>query len=105
MTKTEQERFACLRKRVAERIKKDMEDGCDCKPYDGTWELLISFPDNFADPSATAAPDFFRITLYCSVLCPGRHCDWDGMSWDEALCACERDVDGWLEREAEDAGR
>lgn len=81
---------------VAEAIRKQIaEDPC-CKSYEGTWELLFSYPSYFEDETATATPDFYRITLHCYVLGPGRHYNWVGESWEEALEKCKHDVMEWI---------
>ena len=95
MDKKFYEEFCAIRQRTANAIAKALEEDWDCKSYEGTWELLVSYPDYFEDETATAPPDFYRITLHCYILGPGRHYDWDGKSWSEALEKCKKDIDEW----------
>lgn len=101
MTSVQLDRFNRLRKRVADAIAKYLEDDYGHKSYEGTWEMLISFPNYFDDETATAKPDFYRITLHCYVIGPARHYDWDGKNWDECLAKCEKDVCSWLQQEVD----
>ena len=91
-----------MRRRVADYIREYLKDDCGHKSYEGTWELLVSYPNYFEDETAEAAPDFFQITLHCYVLGPGRHYDWIGKSWDKALTVCESDIDAWIAEELSD---
>lgn len=100
MTKQEMSRFAAMRKKVANYITEYLKEDCGHKSYEGTWELLVSFPNYFEDETATAVPDFYQITLHCYIIGPFRHYDWHGKSWDEALTACERDIDKWIRKES-----
>jgi len=95
MTKQEYAKFNALRKQVAGAIAKELEIDCGCKSYEGTWELLVSYPNYFEDETATANPDFYQITLHCYVIGPGRHYDWQGRTWGEALRKCKLDIDRW----------
>jgi len=99
MTKEEFFReFGLLRQRVAKAIEAILAEDGYCKSYEGTWELLVSYPDYFDDKTGTAAPDFYRITLHCYVLGPARHYDWDGRSWAEAFEKCKEQVESWIEQ-------
>lgn len=95
MTRQQYERLSSLRAKVADAIRRELEIDGYCKSYEGTWELMISFPNYFDDYLGTAKPDFYRITLHCYVLGPGRHYDWDGNSWDVCLDRCEKDIEKW----------
>lgn len=96
MTKEEMARFAALRKKVTDYIMEYLKEDCGHKSYEGTWELLVSYPSYFEDETATAAPDFYQIALHCYIIGPSRHYDWHGESWDEVLTACERDINQWI---------
>lgn len=89
------EEFNKVRRQVAGAIAKALEDDCGHKSYEGQWELLVSYPDYFQDETGSALPDMYQITLHCYVLGPGRHYDWRGESWQEALEKCKRDIDTW----------
>lgn len=99
MTKKESQLFSQLRMQVAGYICEYLKDDCGHKSYEGTWEVLISYPNYFDDDTATAPPDFYRVTLHCYVLGPGRHYDWDGKSLLEALNKCKHDIDQWTHEE------
>lgn len=96
MNEQEQELFAELRKKVADYICEDLKEDYGHKPYEGTWELLVGFPNYFEDETATEKPNFYQVTLHCYVLGPGRHYDWDGNSFMEALEKCKADIDSWM---------
>lgn len=96
MTPDERKKFLTLRKKVAKYIEEYLEEDCGHKSYEGTWELLVSYPNYFEDETASAPPDFFQITLHCYVLGPGRHYDWSGKTWSEALARCQHDIEQWL---------
>ena len=95
MNQLQMNRFNRLRKTVANAIEEYLKDDCGHKSYEGTWELLVSYPSYFEDETATAKPDYYRITLHCYVIGPSRHYDWSGKSWDECLNKCELDIDEW----------
>lgn len=101
MTGREQERFADLRQKVAQAIRHYLQDDCGHKSYEGTWEMLISYPSYFDDETATAAPDFYQLTLHCYVLGPHRHYVWSGKNWGEVLDKCEVNIDPWVREEME----
>lgn len=98
MSKEERALFARLRKQVADYISWYLEEDCGHKSYEGTWEVLVSYPNYFEDDSATAPPDFYRVTLHCYIIGPHRHYDWDGKTFGEALKKCQRDIDRWTKR-------
>ena len=95
MTKEERALFSELRETVADMIHHELEEDNCCKSYEGTWELLISFPNYFEDKTATAKPDYYQITLHCYVIGPSRHYTWHGKTWMEALTKCKHDIDEW----------
>lgn len=96
MTKQEYAKFNALRKQAAAFLSKEFADGDGVgKSYEGTWELLVSYPNYYEDETATASPDFYQITLHCYLIGPGRHYDWSGKTWSEALRKCKYDIDRW----------
>lgn len=88
-------RFLALRRRVMQAIRRALaEDSC-CKSYEGTFELLVSYPDYF-DGEHTDKPDFFKIVLHCYVLGHSRHYEWTGKSFKEALDSAEKEIETWI---------
>ena len=96
MTPSEKARLGRLRKRVMAAIEEELKiDNC-CKSYEGTFEILESYPTYFDDSEASMEPDYYRITLHCYVLGPGRHYEWDGRTFGEAIEKAEEEIDYWL---------
>lgn len=104
MNQLQKDRFARLRKMVAQEIDRQLAIDSYCKSYEGTWELTICFPNYFEDETATANPDFYQIGLHCYVIGPGRHYDWSGKSWDECLTKAELNIEKWCALEEGDNG-
>ena len=78
-------------------VKKALEIDPCCKPYEGSMELLIEFPDYFElDRSEADAPNWYVIKLHCYVLGPARHYEWRGRTLDEALDAAEEKISMWI---------
>ncbi len=75
MNPKEQTEFDRLRRKVADAIAEYLKADYGHKSYEGTWELLIAYPDYFQDSTGTAAPEMYQLTLHCYVLGPGRHYD------------------------------
>ena len=88
--------FSQLRKQVADYIRNYLKEDCGHKSYEGTWEILTSYPSFFEDETASAPPDFARVALHCYVLGPSRHYGWDGKTLLEALNKCKQDIDQWV---------
>lgn len=101
MTNKERKLFGQIRKQVAEFIRELLEEDDYCKSYEGTWEVLASYPNYFEDKAATAAPNWYQITLHCYLIGPSRHYDWDGKTFLEALRKCKADIDIWTRKERE----
>ena len=96
-------RFDNLRQRTAKAIARALEIDPVHKSYEGTWEVLMSYPDYFEDAFGCALPDFVEIRLYCYVLGPHRHYEWKGPTFLDALRKAEAEVDSWIEHQKEDA--
>ena len=94
--------FNALRRRLADYIEWYLKEDCGHKSYEGTWELLCSYPSYFEDENASSPPNFYRITLHCYIIGPSRHYHWDGNTWEDALEKCKRDVDSWIFAEYEE---
>lgn len=97
---TDKERFNSLRKRVFKLIAYELDQDPHCKSYEGTIELVTSYPDYFEDSTAEKGIDYCKITLHCYVLGSGRHHDFIGKNFKEALDEFERQIKRW-ERMAE----
>lgn len=96
MCKKDAALFAQLRQQVANYIREYLKEDFGHKSYEGTWEVLTSYPNYFEDETATAAPDFYRVTLHCYIIGPHRHYNWDGKTFGEAIRKCKRDIDQWV---------
>lgn len=96
MNKKELELFQKLRVKVADYIREYLKEDYGHKSYEGTWELLVSYPSYFDDDTASSSPDYYRVTLHCYVIGPSRHYDWSGKSFSEALEKCSHDIDIWV---------
>lgn len=92
---SEYSRFISLRRRVMQAIRRALEEDSCCKSYEGTFELLVGYPDYF-DGEHADKPDFFKITLHCYVLGPSRHYEWTGKSFKEALDSAEKEIETWI---------
>ena len=95
-------RFIALRLRVMSEIRKELErDNC-CKNYEGTFEIIVSYPNYFDREydNKPDEPDFYIILLHCYVLGPGRHYSWEGSTLKNALDKAEKDINEWT-READ----
>lgn len=90
-------RFLALRKRLFKMISDYFDDGGDaCKSYEGTFEIVYSYPDYFDDEDAEASvPDAVLINLHVYVVGPHRHYTFRGMTLDEALDRLEAALDEW----------
>lgn len=96
-------RFDRLRERTANAIAYELQhNGGACKSYEGTWEVLTSFPDYFQDETGTADADFVEITLHCYVLGPHRHYKWQGPTFLDAVKKAEAEVESWIEAQEEE---
>ncbi len=95
MNKKEYTKFIALRKRIADYIQEHLKHNRECISSEGTWRLEIEYPNYFEDASAEAKPAFYKISLYCGVLCPNYGGVWAGASWMETLRRCERDINHW----------
>lgn len=84
-------RFFLLRERLFNLIRL-VDDGLH-KSYEGALEITVSFP-NFFESSGNPEPaEAVRIELYCYLLCNGRHDEFDGSSFEEAMDKFE----AWLD--------
>lgn len=96
MTRTEKALFSLLRVKVGNYIGKYLEDDQGHKSYEGTWELMVTYPSYFESDDFAAQPDLYCVKLHCYVLGPRRHYEWVGGSWIEALKKAKSDIENWI---------
>ena len=99
MTKAEHERFKALRKKVMDAIREEFEEDGYGKSYEGTFELIVGYPNYYEDEEATQGPNSYCVRLHCYVLGPARHYDWFGKTFGQALSKAEREIASWIEEE------
>ena len=94
----EYKRFLALRRRVMQAIRRELERDSYCKSYEGTFEILVSYPDYFdwEDDNKPDQPNFYLIRMHCYVLGSGRHNEWEGRTLKEALDEAEKDINQWI---------
>ena len=94
----EYKRFLALRLCVMQAIRRELERDNSCKSYEGTFEILVSYPDYFDQEydNKPDQPDFYLIRLHCYVLGPGRHYEWKGRTLKNALDKAEKDINQWI---------
>lgn len=101
MTKNEKALFAYLRAKVGSYINECLEDDQGHKSYEGTWELTVSYPSYFESDDFTSPPESFTVQLHCYLLGPARHYKWSGRTWEKALVNAKKDIETWIEGDAE----
>lgn len=91
--------FIELRRWFLNKLKNiDMSD--DCKNYEGTFELLLFYPNYFYENSRgnkNDSPILAVIELNCYVIGPGHHYKWSGETIHNAVKACRKDITKWVE--------
>ena len=103
MNDTNWERFFTLRKRVFDAIKKiveDPEDDGHHKSYEGAMEVEFCYGDYFTS-SDEKDLDGVIIKLHCYLLIDGRHKEWYGRTFEEALDKAEAGINTILEEYGE----
>lgn len=93
-------RFNALRSKVFKAIAAQLINDSHCKSYEGTFEVVMGWPNYFEDEQMTAQP-WVHIILHCYVLGPARHYEWKGRTFAEALDKAEKEITGWIDSEAE----
>lgn len=87
MDDTNWARFFTLRKRVFDAIKKIVEDPEDDgyhKSYEGAMDVTFCF-DNYFGSEDEYSLECVCIKLHCYLLINGRHEEWCGKTFEEAL--------------------
>ena len=90
-------RFLMLRKRLFKQIEKQLEEDGHCKPYEGLFTISIEFNDYFEQEDNKSEIKRWTISLDLYLIAPnGRHHLWTGKTFKEALDACEKDINTWI---------
>lgn len=99
------QRFFDLRRKVFKAIEKivtDPEDDGYHKSYEGAMDVTFCF-DNYFEAEDVTDVELVKIELHCYLLVNGRHAEWYGKTFAEALDKAEKDIDriidGYLEEE------
>ena len=85
-------RFYELRAKVFDAIKKiveDPEDDGHHKSYEGAMDVTFGFDNYFETDDVTSTWEV-RIELHCYLLINGRHAEWTGKTFSEALDGLEQ---------------
>ena len=94
----EWQRFFKLRQRVFDAIKRivdDPEDDGSHKSYEGAMDVTFGFA-NYFEADDIKDIDGVKIELHCYLLINGRHAEWYGDTFADALDKAERGVDAIL---------
>ena len=94
----EWQRFFKLRQRVFDAIKRivdDPEDDGYHKSYEGAMDVTFGFA-NYFEADDIKDIDGVKIELHCYLLINGRHAEWYGDTFADALDKAERGVDAIL---------
>ena len=90
-------RFLMLRKRLFKQIEKQLEEDGHCKSYEGLFTISIEFNDYFKQEDNKSEINCWTISLDLYLIAPnGRHHLWTGKTFKEALDACEKDINTWI---------
>lgn len=93
MTEDERNWFISLRGKVFDLIRKILADDPMCKSYEGLFEISAQYGDYFEEYSTE--PEIVVITLHCYLLGKGRHHQFRGKTFEDALCRLQEQVDEW----------
>ena len=99
MTERDWQRFFKLRQRVFDAIEKivtDPEDDGHHKSYEGAMDVTFCF-DNYFNADNTYDTELVKIELHCYLLINGRHEEWEGRTFSEALDKAEEGINFLLE--------
>lgn len=97
------QRFLNLRREVMGLIGRAMAEDPYGKSYEGAFELIIDYPNFYEDEHGTKEADAYGIRLHCYVLGSGRHPEWWGLTFEEALLKAEAEIHSWKEDDEEDS--
>lgn len=88
-------RFYRLRERVfaaIDKIVNDPEDDGHHKSYEGAMDVAFHFGDYFTSNNVFEV-EFVNIELHCYLLVNGRHKEWTGRTFAEALDKAEAGIE------------
>lgn len=95
------EKFLELRKWFMEKLRQ-VDFSYGCKHYEGTFEILFSYPSYFDVPSYFDTSDYLNdgsdgvvIYLHCYVIGPHRHYKWYGKTIEEAVNKARTEIESW----------
>lgn len=91
------QRFLKLRQTVMGMIRDAFAEDPYGKSYEGTFELLVNYPNFYEDESGVDEANAYCIRLHCYVLGPDRHYEWWGNTFEEALYDAEAEIRSWKE--------
>lgn len=94
-------RFFALRRRVFDAIDSIVNDPDDDgyhKSYEGAMDVTFCFDNYFNADNDERAIVAVKIELHCYLLINGRHEEWWGDTFEEALDKAEAGIDTILER-------
>lgn len=91
-------KYSELRLMVNKAIGKYLEHDYGHKSYEGSWELNITFPDYFEDPTGTSGPEWVSLKLHCYILGPNRHYTWEG-TWKQVIEKAKKDIQEWIDED------
>ena len=87
-------RFFALRQRIFDAIKK-VDEGYH-KSYEGAMDVEFSFQNIYEAEDVTDTV-LVRISLHCYLLVNGRHIEWTGHTFKEALDKASEDIEDILQ--------
>lgn len=91
------QRFLALRREVMAQIGIALAEDCFGKSYEGCFEVILNYPNYYEDETGIKEADAYGIRLHCYVLGPGRHHEWWGATFEEALSKAETEIHSWRE--------
>ena len=93
VTVADYSRFIALRQRVIDEVNRQREKGEPGKSADGTFTISFTIEMD--------GEMHWNIYLYCYLIGPGRHYEWHGATFLEALRKAEKQINEWIREELE----
>lgn len=91
INRSDLDRLEKLRAELFEAIAEAIAEDGYCKPYEGTFGIILPNYHEQRDPRWT-------IQLNCYVIGPNRHSYWSGATLAEALSKAEKDIRAWISK-------